>query len=151
MNSNFIRGGNPLVYSRRSFVVSPFTPSNQVATISYIPDWDKKQVMRMEGQNEERAAMELGPEGKIVATFPSGTHTLPYANLLLTLATDPKKSKAAPAKKRPAGARKRKASSSDDQDSDAKPSEAAAPVHAPPLAAEPAVKGKLKQEIAVRV
>ena len=55
----------------------------QVALKTVVADFSTFEIIKMQGNTEERAPMKAGPFGKIVADFPDGPETVDYANLLL--------------------------------------------------------------------
>jgi hypothetical protein len=55
----------------------------QVALKTVVADFSSFEIIKMQGNTEERAPMKAGPFGKIVADFPDGSETVDYANLML--------------------------------------------------------------------
>jgi hypothetical protein len=55
----------------------------QVALKTVVADFSTFEIIKMQGNTEERAPMKAGPFGKIVADFPDGSETVDYANLML--------------------------------------------------------------------
>jgi hypothetical protein len=55
----------------------------QVALKTVVADFSTFEIIKMQGNTEERAPMKAGPFGKIVADFPDGSETVDNANLML--------------------------------------------------------------------